>query len=424
MCDEIFGRKNFVSSIIWEKVHTRKNSSKYLSSSHDFILCYTKSKEHWKRNLLPRGEANSQYSNPDNDFRGPWKKDPIHARNYYSADYVIKKPNGTVVKRPIGRYWCYSEESINKMIKENRILWGDNDSYPMMKRFLNEVQDGLVPITIWKRSDVGDNSEAKNEVKKFNSQDYFITPKPERLIAQILEISSNPGDLVLDSFAGSGTTGAVAHKMGRKWIMIEFNGPCHSHIIPRMEKVINGEDAGGVTEMCEWKGGGGFRYCEMAPSLLERNRLGRWSISKKYNPAMLAEAVCMHAGYKFVPKKDPYWMHGYSTERDFIYVTARTLTQGDLERLSVEVGEGQSLMVYCEAFRAEGKEFENLTVRKIPKAILNTCTWGKDDYSLKVALTEEANAANRKIRAKRTQRVSVFSGRGSRTPMAAKGRES
>ena len=273
MCDEIFGRKNFVSSIIWEKVHTRKNSSKYLSSSHDFILCYAKSIENWERNLMPRGESTSKYSNPDKDPRGPWKKDPIHARNYYSADYVIKKPNGIVLQRPRGRYWRYSEDNIKKMIKENRIIWGKNDSLPMMKRFLKDVQDGLVPTTLWKRLEVGDNSEAKNEVKKINSEDCFITPKPERLIARILQISTNADDLVLDCFAGSGTTGAVAHKMGRRWIMIELGKHCHTHIIPRLERVIDGTDKGGITQSANWDGGGGFRYCELAPSLLEKNRL-------------------------------------------------------------------------------------------------------------------------------------------------------
>lgn len=260
MCDEIFGRNNFISSIIWEKVHTRKNSSKYLSSSHDFILCYAKSIEKWKRNLLPREEGNLNYSNPDNDPRGPWKSDPIHARNYYSANYTIKKPNGIILERPIGRYWRYSEETIKTMIKENRILWGKDNSYPMIKRFLSQVQDGLVPKTIWKRDEVGDNSEAKQEIKQFNSKDFFSTPEPERLIHRILHIATKPGDVVLDCFAGSGTTGAVAHKMKRRWIMIEIGKHAETHIIPRLQRIIEGTDNGGITEKSNWKGGGGFLY--------------------------------------------------------------------------------------------------------------------------------------------------------------------
>ena len=180
------------------------------------------------------------------------------------------------------------------------------------------------------KSEVGHNQEAKSEAILLNSEDVFATPKPERLIQRILHLATNPGDLVLDSFAGSGTTGAVAHKMGRRWIMIELNPHCHTHIIPRLQKVIDGTDPGGITEAVEWKGGGGFRLCELAPSLLERNHIGRWVISKKYNPILLAEAVCLHAGFHFNPKRDPWWMHGYSTERDFIYVTSSTLCLNNL----------------------------------------------------------------------------------------------
>lgn len=260
LCDEIFGRKNFISSIVWEKVHTRKNSSKYLSSSHEYLLCYSKEKQLWKRNLLPRNDDEKNYSNPDSDPRGPWKKDPIHARNYYSADYVIRKPNGIIIKKPVGRHWRYSEESIQRFICENRIVWGSRDAYPMIKRFLSEVQEGLVPTTLWRRSDVGDNSESKKEVKQFNQNDHFSTPKPERLIRQILNIATNPGDIVLDCFAGSGTTGAVAHKMGRRWIMIEIGEHAKTHIIPRLKKVIDGEDSGGITQSVNWQGGGGFKF--------------------------------------------------------------------------------------------------------------------------------------------------------------------
>lgn len=264
MCDEIFGRKNFVANVIWEKVHTRKNSAKYFSTSHDYILCYCKDKTKFSRNLINRCNL-SAYKNHDNDPRGSWKADPIHASKPYSANYTIIKPQGTIIKQPKGRYWCYSEDTIKRFIKENRIIWGNESAIPMVKRFLAETQDGLVPTTLWHKEEVGHNAEAKAEIKLLNNNDIFQTPKPERLLQRIIHIATNPGDLVLDCFAGSGTTGAVAHKMDRRWIMIELNSHCHTHIIPRLQKVIDGTDQGGISKEVEWKGGGGFRYCELAP---------------------------------------------------------------------------------------------------------------------------------------------------------------
>jgi len=202
---------------------------------------------------------------------------------------------------------------------------------------------------------------------------------------RIMEIATSPGDLVLDSFAGSGTTGAVAHKMGRRWIMIELGEHCHTHIIPRMKKVIDGEDQGGITKAVGWKGGGGFRYYRLAPSLLEKDQFDNWVISKEYNPAMLAEAMCKLEGFTYAPSDTTYWQHGHSTETDFIYVTTQTLAREQFQRLSDEVGEGRSLLVLCGAFRGMDPEaFPNLTVKKIPKAVMNRCEWGHDDYSLEI----------------------------------------
>jgi adenine-specific DNA-methyltransferase len=208
--------------------------------------------------------------------------------------------------------------------------------------------------------------------------------KPEGLIKRVLELATNEGDWVLDSFAGSGTTGAVAHKMGRRWIMGELGEHCHTHIIPRLKKVIDGEDPGGITEALGWKGGGGFRYYRLAPSLLEKDKWGNWVINKEYNAAMLAEAVCKLEGFQYAPSDTVYWQHGHSTERDFIYVTTAHLSHDQLQQLSDEVGPDRTLLVLCTAFRAKPDRYPNLTVKKIPKAVLSRCEWGKDDYSLRV----------------------------------------
>lgn len=208
--------------------------------------------------------------------------------------------------------------------------------------------------------------------------------KPERLLEIILKHFSNPGDLILDSFAGSGTTGAVAHKMGRRWIMIELGEHCHTHIIPRLKKVIDGEDKGGITESVGWKGGGGFRYFRIAPSLLEKDKWGNWVINKEYNAAMLAEAVCKLEGFAYAPSDSVYWMHGKSTESDFIYVTTQSLSHDQLALLSDEVGQNRTLLIMCSAFDAKASAFPNLTIKKIPNAVLFRCEWGHDDYSLQV----------------------------------------
>ncbi len=208
--------------------------------------------------------------------------------------------------------------------------------------------------------------------------------KPEALIKKVLDLATDPGDWILDSFAGSGTTGAVAHKMGRRWIMVELGEHCHTHIIPRLKKVIDGTDEGGVSKAVSWQGGGGFRYFRLAPSLLEKDKWGNWVINKTYNAEMLAEAVCKLEGFTYAPSDSVYWQHGHSTERDFIYVTTQNLSHEQLQQLSDEVGEDRSLLVMCSAFRAKADRYPNLTIKKIPAAVLSRCEWGHDDYSLKV----------------------------------------
>jgi len=234
--------------------------------------------------------------------------------------------------------------------------------------------------------DVDTTRQAKAHQKTFlpPGVESFSTPKPEALIARIIEMTTEPGDWVLDSFAGSGTTGAVAHKMGRRWIMVELGEHCHTHIMPRLQKVIDGADPGGVTQAVGWQGGGGFRYFRLAPSLLEKDRWGNWVISKEYNAAMLAEALCKLEGFTYAPSDTLYWQHGHSTERDFIYVTTQTLSPQQLQALSDEVGSERSLLVLCLAFRGFADAYDNLTVKKIPNQVLTRCEWGHDDYSLKV----------------------------------------
>lgn len=388
LMDEVFGRENFVANIVWQKIYTVKNSARHFSDMHEYVLVYARNLELWDLNLLPReGKQDDAYDNPDDDPRGPWKATPLHARNYYGAgQYEITSPTGRKIKPPSGTYWRVSAASLETLLGDKRVWWGkDGSGVPAQKRFLSEVKQGVTPSTLWLHTEAGHNAEAKNEIRALagESEDIFLTPKPERLMKRIIEIASDPGDIVLDSFAGSGTTGAVAHKMGRRWIMIEQGEHCHTHIIPRLQKVIDGADPGGVTEATGWKGGGGFRYFRLAPSLIDRDEWGNEIISSKYNGAMLAEAMCKHMGFAYDPSPDYFWMHGRSTERDFIYVTTSALTHEQLKKISDLVGPERTLLICCRAFQgARVKQMPNLTVVKIPHAILSRCEWGKDDYSM------------------------------------------
>ena len=224
--------------------------------------------------------------------------------------------------------------------------------------------------------------------------------KPEKLISICLELATNEGDLILDSFLGSGTTAAVAHKMKRKWIGIELGKHCDSHCIPRLKAVIDNNDARGITDSSNWKGGGGFRYYELGPSLIEEDKWGNPIISKEFDPPKLTQAMCKLEGFDYAPAPDTYWMQGHSSETDFIYVTSQTMSKASLAKLSDEVGDNRSLLVCCPSFRAKAGDFPNLTLKKIPKAVLKKCEWGRDDYSLQIqelhaapVLDTEANAA-------------------------------
>ncbi|HNO74229.1 MAG TPA: site-specific DNA-methyltransferase [Nitrosomonas mobilis] len=394
LCDEVFGRANFISTIVWQKKYAVKSDSEYFSESHDFMLVYSKSRLNFKLGRFGRSEIqDARYKNPDNDNRGVWTSGPLQrneARDY--AIFPIISPTGKEHWPPKGTSWRFTRERIAELIADSRIWFGESgNNVPRLKRFLTEVSDSVPATTWWDYQTFGHNDEAKREAKVLaTGSDVFGTPKPERLISKVIELSTNPNDLVLDSFAGSGTTGAVAHKMGRRWIMIELGEHCHTHIIPRLKKVISGDDKGGVTESVNWMGGGGFRYYKLAPSLIVNDRWGNSVVNPEYNAAHLAEALCKIEGFTYAPSEIQWWQHGNSSERDFIYVTTQNLSSEQLQALSDEVGTDQSLLVCCAAFHGvtaakASERWPNLTLKKIPKMVLSRCEWGHDDYSLNVA---------------------------------------
>ena len=391
LCDEIFGRRNFITNVIWAKRVSPANDAKYFSTDHDNLLVYSKEISSWKLNRLGRTEKqNSYYKNPDNDPRGNWNsatytgnKNRSERPNLY---YPILQPNtGEQVFPPDGVTWRYGQETHQQNEADKLLYWGKDglSKIPRRKMFLDGA--GLVvPRTIWPADEVGSTQTSMTEQKALFTEP-FATPKPERLLERILQIATNSGDLILDSFAGSGTTGAVAHKLERRWIMVELGDHCTTHIAPRLQQVIDGSDQGGISKSVSWKGGGGFRYYELAPSLLEKDKWGREVISSEYDAAMLAQAICKLEGFTYAPSDTVYWQQGHSSESDFLYVTTQTLGPEELAALSEEVGEGRSLLILCAAFRGNADLWPNLTLRKIPNHIRSKCEWGHDDYSLNVA---------------------------------------
>jgi len=267
--DEIFGRGNFVANCIWQKKYSAGNNQKGISSDIDHIIVFAKNKGSWTLNLLPRSDKqNDAYKNPDNDPRGIWKASDLTRAEYRERDYYpIITPSGNSVLPAKGRSWSRPPDEIERLRKDNRLWFGPHGgSKPSLKRFLSEVQDGVVPKALWLRDEVGDNEEAKKEVKILDESDIFATPKPERLIKRALEIATNPGDIVLDSFLGSGTTAAVAHKMHRRYIGIEMGEHAKTHCAARLKKVIEGEQ-GGISKAVNWQGGGGFRFYTLGAAL-------------------------------------------------------------------------------------------------------------------------------------------------------------
>lgn len=373
LCDEIFGRQNFISTVIWQKKFSPQNDAKWLSDSHDFILVYAKNKESWRPILLPRTkDMDNRYKNPDNDPRGPWTSSDFTARTYSaSTDYPITTPSGRVVTPTKSRSWISSREEFERLVEDNRIWFGKNgNNVPRKKTFLSEVQGGVVPMTTWSYQEVGTTQDAKKEVKALNPENPFQTPKPEHLIERVLTLATKPGDFVLDSFLGSGTTCAVAHKMGRRWIGIELGDHVYSHCKVRMDKVIDGEQ-GGISKTVAWHGGGGYRFYELAPSLLVKNdRLPIYQINPEYSFDMLCEAICKLEGFRYNPQ-DVF--HGNSSEKRFIHITTEFINGEYIRALSAHLNEDQSLLIYGTKVQSDMVLPDNIEVKKIPKDLLEKC---------------------------------------------------
>lgn len=287
--DEVFGRKNFVATNVWQKRYSRDNNSA-IGDVHDYVICYAINAERFKevRNKIePDAKTRSAYRNPNNDPRGPWRLVPMSGAELRpNQQYPVKTPSGKIIYPPEGRHWSVLEPKFLELVAEGKVFFGKNgDSAPGLIRYFSEIE-GLVPWTWWPHEDVGHTDESKKEIHSlFGKTDAFSTPKPERLLKRVLEIATNPGDLVLDSFLGSGTTAAVAHKMGRRYIGIEMGEHAGSHCAPRLQKVIDGEQ-GGISEAVNWKGGGGFRFYRLGETVFDEDG--------QINPKVRFQALAAH----------------------------------------------------------------------------------------------------------------------------------
>jgi len=420
LLDELFGRSNRLYVVTFKQGSAtgHKSINPGCVSTTNFLLIYAKNRDCWTPNrVFTARERDDRYNQYIDNIEAPfaaWRITTLTKAFAMSRGVTEKEARAVqksapheldafVIKnaRSVIRFARPSYEGVGAETKKlidtskadkDTIFRLERDGYPdiylkggerilfyadKLKNVDGKLVAGEPLTTLW-------DDILSNNLHAEGGVDFPKGKKPEGLIKRALDLVTNKGDWVLDSFSGSGTTGAVAHKMGRNWIMVELGDHCETHIAPRLKSVVDGTDESGVTDAAGWKGGGGFRYYRLAPSLLEKDKWGNWVISLEFNSAMLAEAICKIEGFTYAPSDAVYWQHGRSTERDFLYVTTANLSHDQLLQLSNEVGPERSLLVVCSAFRGRKEGYPNLTVKKIPKAVLARCEWGHDDYSLKV----------------------------------------
>ena len=428
LLDEVFGRANRVSVVSFKQGSAtgHKSINPGVVSTTNFILIYAKNKSSWTPNRVftARAERDKRYGQFIENFSEPFPKwcfttlTKAFAQSLGIPEKGIKKSLGDeyaellsdfvmknaqqVIRLARPDYNAVSSEAREMIDKSkaspDKVLLLEREAHSNMyfsngERILFysdklKLIDGQYvagePLTsLW-------DDILSNNLHNEGGVEFPKGKKPEALIKRCFDLATKPGDIVLDSFAGSGTTGAVAHKMGRRWIMVELGEHCHTHVIPRMQSVVNGKDQGGISKAVGWQGGGGFRYYRLAPSLIVNDRWGNAVVNPEYNAAQLAEALAKLEGFTYAPSEVHWWQHGHSSERDFIYVTTQNLSAEQLQALSDEVGSDQSLLVCCAAFHGvtaakASERWPNLTLKKIPKMVLARCEWGHDDYSLNVA---------------------------------------
>ena len=402
LADEVFGRKNFIADVAWEKSDSPRMDAKLFSSRYDHTLVYARNIEKVHIMKLQPQEIPEHYNKTESDGRRYYLK-PLRAMGIADSRldrptlyFPLTAPDGTEVypKRTDGSdgRWRWSIEKIEANPELIEWVSGKNGWSAYYKIYASN-EAIIPPETIWTFQEAGSNRVSKQEIKAlFKDEKSFETPKPEKLIQRILLLCTNENDLVLDSFLGSGTTAAVAQKMGRKYIGVELGEQAYSLCVPRLKKVTDGTDQGGISKAQNWKGGSGFKFYELAPSLLKEDKFGNLIINKEYNADMLAAAMAKQEGYTYQPDATLYWKQGRSSEHDFIYTTTQFLTVESLDAISETMQEEESLLICCTAFQKEcTNHSKNITVKKIPQMLLGRCEFNKDDYSLNIINMPQLN---------------------------------
>ncbi len=392
ICDEIFGRSNFVCNFIWKARSGQGNTVGHVQESHEYILCYAKNISEASLKKIENVSAGGNFK----DVKSSYKREQL--RQWGQGDrredrpsmyYPVIAPDGKEIypKRPDGSdgRWRVGSDTMRKLLKSDDVdfIKDEKGNWTCYKK----IRGGRVTYSAFTTllMEHGTASTATIELKKLFGDKIFSTPKPEILISHLIQLVTKDGDLVLDSFGGSGTTGAVAHKMNRKWIMIELEEHCDKVILPRLKKVVDGADQGGISKIVNWNGGGGFKYYYLAPSLLKEDKYGNWIIDERYNADMLAAAMAKHEGFRYSPDPEIYWKQGKSTEKDYIFTTTQFITVEFLDKIHDELRPDESLLICCKSFSkaCETRQL-NINVRKIPNMLLGRCEFGREDYSLNI----------------------------------------
>lgn len=377
LMDEIFGRNNFINDIIWKRRGGAANPSNRLNNVTDYILWYSKSQDYSVNHIFSLEDENTQdyikerFNNKLPDGR-MYMLAPIERNAKLGMRETLRyEYNGYIPEWG----WMVSKKNLEEMDRLQRLHW-NGKGRPNRRVFLEDYK-GQPIGNLW--TDLKVINPMSLERLNFDGQ------KPEALIQRVFTLTTNENDWVLDSFLGSGSTAATAHKMKRKWIGVELREQANTHCIPRLIRIIKGEDVGGITKAVDWKGGGGFKFYTLAPSLIQKDKYGSEIINPSYNPNMLAAAMAKQEGFRYSPDENNYWKQGFSSEKDFIFTTTQFITVQMLDKLAEELKPGESLLVCCKSF-AKGcaTKHSNITIKKIPQMLLGRCEFGKDDYSLNI----------------------------------------
>jgi len=385
LMDEVFGRHNHVNTIIWKRRGGSANPKDRLNDVVDYILWYAKCPSYQINHIFSLEDEHTQqyikerFNNVDENGR-QFMKSPIQSPNY--RENLIYDYKG--YKTPAKGY-SISRDVMEQWDLEGRLAFPKSKSQNINRKIYLDEYKGQPISSLW--TDIKVINPMSKERLNFDGQ------KPEAIIERVFTLTTNEGDLVLDSFLGSGTTAAVAHKMRRRWIGIELGNHAYTHCIPRLKAVVDGEQ-GGISKAVNWQGGGGFKVYELAPTLLETDEHGVLELSSKYNEEMLAQAMAKHEGYTYAPDGNIFWKQGYSGDSNFIFTTTAYISPKYLDNIASGLSEGEYLLICAESFdRACIKRHKNITVSPIPKMLLGRCEWGKDNYDLNIIMQDVTNWA-------------------------------